>query len=326
MNRLALLLIFLSAELFACTGNFSSCRQKLIDSHSLVNTQLQIALSDSRRLVYADRTPESVTVVKEDPFLGLYLIEDTQPFRHPFSFDERTAKQVAAIDELFIVPGAIVQAQQGLNRLARFDQPVAEHGILTDPCCSLLGVITERGLIEKVYLEHFLEEGGNYADAGMRAETQNGKIMVTSVDPYFTGNPFKTGDRIIGYKHKKARSAEAFMQTTLFHKPGASVNINVEREGVLRELTVTLQPRFGGGLISDTYLERLGIRMDAKLQLTHIENRAQKLGLRTGDRVLRLNGTAVSSHQELRHAVSNAGQGASMLIERDGFQFFIALP
>jgi hypothetical protein len=83
------------------------------------------------------------------------------------------------------------------------------------------------------------------------------------------------------------------------------------------------QQRYGGGQMSDTFLESKGIYLDEKLTIKSLDKEFQKYGLLVGDRLLEVNKVGVKTQEELRSYLENFKDYSALLFERDNFQFFV---
>jgi len=218
----------------------------------------------------------------------------------------------------------IVKRQLGLNHLARFSKKTSFPALLTNSCCALEGIATYRGVIEKSYLRHFLQtKEMEYGDIGIRLEEQNTQSVVSAVDPFFKENPFKYGDIIVSFDNKKVHSASRLMQKILFAQQGSWHTVKVKRDNKLLSLRVCTSKRYGGGVLSDTFLERFGIFFDKKLTIVKITNKFKNYGLAVGDRLLGVNGVLVKAQSELRKYLQKDKSSFSLLFERKNFEFFV---
>jgi len=221
---------------------------------------------------------------------------------------------------------SIVQRQLGLNSFAKLRQPLIVPSLLTTACCSLSGVVSSRGVIEKEYLAHFMaskEQRVVYGDIGIRLQQHKKSAVVSAKDPFFEKNPLQKGDRIVAFDGKKVYSAAALMRSILFSKIGSKHTLLYEREGKKKKTTIIVQKRYGGGYVSDTFLEKKGLYFDAKLHLTKISGAFSNYGLKVGDRLIQVNKKAVKSQKELRNYIEKHHNIASLLFERNGFEFFV---
>ena len=321
--RLLLLTCVAFFNLFACSGGYSSCVDKVQDAHALQNSTLYIPVNSKYRLVQSTSKPYA-SIVRYDPFLALYLVKDTNPFAYPFTINTKIKSPLAMVTDTKSCLVTIVQKQVGLNSFAKLDQPLIIPSLLSTSCCSLAGLVTAKGVIEQAYLAHFLaNKEVVYADMGIRVQQEKDKVVVSAKDPFFANNPLKKGDVIVAMDSKKVHSAAALMQRILFAKVGSKHSVHYLREGKKKQASIILQKRFGGGYVSDTFLEKKGLYFDAKLHLTKIGGEFRNYGLKVGDRLIQVNKKAVKSQKELRNYIEKHHNIASLLFERNGFEFFV---
>lgn len=327
MRALLIGALFFSLSLFACSGDFALCKQKFNDAGVAQNGSLAVPIAGSNLLIYTPNTPQA-DIERANPFLGLYIVKSSDPFPFPFTLTGAKPAKTIAVDGYIALPGKVVEGQKGLNRLGRFEHPLADPALLMDACCALEGVITRRGVIEKSYLEHFLQSKGStvYGDAGIRIEPDGPGAEVESVDPFFKANPLRPGDRIRAFDGVAVRNGEALMKQILFGAPGSVHTMEVERSGQRLQCSVTLQQRKGGGLVSDTYLERFGLRFDREMRVLKVGSDPAVSGVMPGDRLLQVNTQMVEFDDDVRAALAEQEERASLLFERDGFQFFVDIP
>ena len=320
--RLLLLITSFFFNLYACQDNYAPCIQKALDSHSLVNNTLSIPISKTERLVYAHATPNA-TILKSDPFLNLYLIKTSEPFAYPYSISNHLKNKII-ITKKRAISGKYLKNQIGLNHLAQWSKKVADNAMVVDSCCFLEGISTQRGVIQKAYLRHFIESKSSlYGDIGIRLEQQRGEVRVAASDPFMKPNPFKKGDIILSFDKKGVKSASVLMQKILFSKLGSRHSVEIRRGHKLLKVSTLTQRRYGGGALSDTFLERYGLFFNKSLVVRDVHGRFLKDGLHVGDRLLAVNGKKVKSQKALREYLEKYKKYSSLLIERNNFQFFV---
>lgn len=325
MLRLFLVINFLLLNLFACKGGYESCKQKIIDSSTIQNSSLSIPIKNNQRIIYSKRTPNT-KILKHDPFLNLYIVEDKSNFKHPFQINYKLQLGTAAVNSKHTIEGEITKKQVGLSFFALFSEPVSAPSILTSSCCSLEGIVTPEGIIEKDYINRFITtKDTRYADIGIRVKDAKGCVEVGSVDPYYLNNPFKKGDCIVKYNGAKISDAASLMKKILFSKIGSSYSVTLKRDKKLLTLKPKTYERHGGAYLSDTYLENQGIFFDNKLNIVKITKKFPNNELKVGDRLIKVNGVYVSNKQELKNYISKYKEFSFLLIERDHFQFFVKI-
>jgi hypothetical protein len=322
--RLYLLFHLFLLDIVACqSGFYSSCVQKINDANAIINETLSIPVSANRRLIYSTTAPQE-HILKHDPFLGLYLVKDNTSFAYDFKLNTRLNLQSAVVDKQRAIGGKVISHQVGLNKLALFNHGYRSPALLLDSCCVLEGLATTRGIIEQPYISHFLSNAAaGYGDIGVRLEERQGGVYVVGSDPFMQNNPFKKGDIIVAFDGAQARSAQSVMQKILFSKIGSRHKVRVKRSSKTFDVVATTHKRYGGGFISDTFLESKGIYFDENLAIKEVFGEFKKYGLLVGDRLLWVNGVSVKNQMQLRAYMQDFKDYSSLLFERRDFQFFV---
>jgi len=325
MFRVVSLLTLLFITLSACNLGYYSCKKKIIDSSSIVAKTIQIPVKRHQRVIFSRTTPK-YKIIKYDPFLSLYLVEDKKGFRYPFKINNRTSKNLASLTNNSILEGRIVKRQIGLDSFATFSQCFFVPSVLTDNCCFLEGIATPKGIIEKAYIKRFIKAKDiSYGDIGIRVINENKKIIVKACDPFIKDNPFKKNDCIVAFNSHRVKSASSFMQNVLFSKIDSICRIRVKRGNSFITFKVFVHKRYGGGYVSDTFLEQKGIYFSKNLVVVKLEKGFKNYGLKIGDRLIKVNSVYVKSEADLRKYIENFKDFSSLLFEREDFQFFVNL-
>jgi len=321
--RLFIILNLFLLQLYACEGDYQSCQTKINDSKSIQNNLLSIPLENNRRIIYTKDIPNAV-ILKHDPFLSLYLVQDKKPFKYPFTFNMKSQNHTALIDNKKIIEGKFSQRQIGLNTFASYTKSTNDAALLMSRCCSLEGVNTSRGVIEKEYLKRFAtSKTSSYGDIGVRLIDEKGFVIVRASDPFMKNNPFHRGDCIVAFNGVKVKSASQLMQKILFSRLGSKNRVKIKRDEIFHTSSVVTTKRYGGGYISDTFLERKGIYFDKTLHIVKLEKEFENYGLKVGDRLLKLNAVTLNNQEQLRLYLEKFKDYSLMLFERDNFQFFV---
>jgi len=321
--RIVLTLAFLlSVEAFSCKGGYDSCKQKVIDSKSIQNNILQIPLKKHQRVVFSTTSPHA-KILKHDPFLSLYLIEDKKGFRYPFRINMRTPLGMGAVDNKMAIEGKILKKQIGLNSFATFSEAVFYPSILTNSCCALEGIVTPKGIIQKQYIDRFLRvKKVEYGDIGIRVKDTKKCVVVSTYNPFLKNNPFRVGDCVLGFDNKKVKDASYLMQKILFSSIGSRHKIKIKRASKIITYKVKIQKRKGGGYIDDVFLRFLGISFDKNLYIVGIEKKAKKYHLKIGDKLLQINLKDITNEEDILKSIQNK-KHLHLLFQRDNFQFFV---
>lgn len=318
MYRFLLLIQLFLFSALACPTSFTQCSDKYHDSVIEHNNTLLIPLNKTTSLLYTPTVP-NLAYIKSNRLLGLYLLKD-QNNTYPYIFTLKTSDKLVSLSSQHLKELKLKSPQIGLDKFAYY-QGANSLGILNDSCCTLHGIATSKGVIDKSYLEQFVESSeSRYADAGIRVKNSSGKVIVRAVDPYFKHGVFKLGDEILYMDRKRVSSASELMRDILFSKVGTTHYFRVQRAGRNLPLKLTFTQRFGGGLLSDTFLERFGFYFDDDLVVTQS---AQKL--KVGDKIISINKKKIENMSMFRTEVMNTPYNITLLVERHGFQFFIEL-
>ena len=323
MFRLFLALHFLLFNLYACKGGYTACIQKAKDANVIQKELLRIPLKNARCLLFTKQIPNR-QIVKYDPFLSLYLIKDTKPFAYPYDINMRLQLGTAILNEKKAKEGRFIHKQVGLNSFAKYNQSLPTPALISSSCCSVEGIATAKGVIQKEYIKHFLQsKQTGYSDIGIRVYDENNQVIVDASDPFMKDNPFKVNDCIVMYDNKKVRNAAILMRKILFSKLGSKHKVKVKRGEKFLTFWVQSQKRYGGGFLSDTFLEQKGIYFDESLHVSSLGKTFQNYGLKIGDRLIQVNGVRIKNQNELRRYIENFKDYSSLLFERNKFQFFV---
>lgn len=323
MLKLFIALNILFLNLYACRGGFDSCKQKIIDSKSIKNQKLQIIIAKHKRLVFSDTTPKA-KILKHDKFLNLYLIKDKKGFKYPFRINNKLTLGTAAVNKKMVLEGKILKHQVGLNQLAKYNQTLFSPSILLNSCCALEGIVTPNGIIEKEYITRFLKiKKVQYSDIGIRVKDTKKLVKVYASNPFMKNNPFKVDDYILSFDGKKVTNASSLMRWILFCKVGSKHKVKIRRYAKVLSVNVVTKKRYGGGFISDTFLEFLGLSFDKTLHVEKISKKAQKYQLLLGDQLIQINEEDVKTKEDILKKLQKSKKSTYLLFQRDNFQFFI---
>lgn len=323
MLRLFIAINILILHLYACKDGFEACRLKTVESQSIVNETLQIPVQNNQRLIFSQKTPNA-KIIKHDPYLSLYLVEDTKKFKYPFRVNMNISLGTIGVDGKSVIEGKIVKEQVGLNSFAKFSEPLSTPSLLLNSCCALEGIITPQGIIEKEYIDRFLKiKTVSYSDIGIRVQDAKKMVVVTGSNPFMKDNPFKVDDTVLELNSKKVKNSAEFMRDILFSKIGAVHKIKIKRDMKILTFSVMTQNRVGGGFLSDTFLEFFGISFDKDLCIIKIEKKAEQYGLKLGDKLLQVNMSDIQNAQDISRLLDNCTKSVNLLFQREQFQFFV---
>jgi len=171
------------------------------------------------------------------------------------------------------------------------------------------------------YIEHFLKSGGVYGDLGIRIKRCRDGLVIASIDP-FLQTPFQVGDRILMLNGKRVTSKAEFEQKILFARVGSEFSVELFRCGKKEVLKVKIYRRKGGGYLSDTFLERKGVYVDAHLKVI----RSTYAKIQKGDRLKVIDGHRVATQEDVRKWLSNVSNERFLIgLERRGLDIFIPM-
>ena len=320
MLHLLFSILFLALPLFA-QFNYSLCSKKLKDSHAKENN-LALSVSNNLRL-YFKTPPKDASIIKSNPFLSLYLVREKDSFAYPFELT-KSSQNLVLLEKDSYQKIQIMQNQIGLDHLgyAKTKKIIAP---IVSKCCKVYGVNTPSGIIEYPYLKRFLKDKDTvYSDIGIRVKDKNRQIIIVAIDP-FHKKGLKRGDIILSFDGHEVKSSASLMQDILFSTINSSHTLKIKRIGIVKTLKLQTYKRFGGGFISDTFLEQKGIYLRDGLEIDHLSDNAKKYSLKNGDKILQVNGYDVKTEEDIRHFISEYKDFVMLLIQRDGFQFFVKI-
>lgn len=323
MLRFVALFTLFTLYLYGCNGGYGSCERKLKDSHSIHNHLLSLPVTKHTRLLYSKTKPKGI-IIKHDPFLALYLIEDKKGFTFPFRANAKLLLGVALVDASHAIEGKIIKHQIGLNHLAQFSEKIFTPSVLLTSCCSLEGIATPDGIIERAYIEHFLKtKKVEYGDIGIRIKDEKNLVTVESVNPFLAHNPFVVDDCIVAFDGKKVHNSALLMQKILFSKVGSYHNVKIKRKKKFYTYRIKVLKRKGGGEKSDTFLEFLGLSFDKNLHIIKIEPKAKKYKLKLGDTLVQINHQDIKTQEQIGTILAKRKKDTYLLFQRYDFQFFV---
>ncbi|QFR48470.1 PDZ domain-containing protein [Sulfurimonas lithotrophica] len=323
MLRVFFALNFLILNLLACKGGYQTCIQKVQDSNSIQRQTIQIPISKKQKLIYSNIAPDA-KIIKHDPFLNLYLIEANKSFKYPFRTNYKLSLGHAAVDNTMAIEGKFKRKQIGLNRLANFTEVVNTPALLLNSCCALEGLVTPKGIIQKEYIDNFLKNKKvAYGDIGIRADDKNDKVIISRINPFDNSIKLKKGDIVLAIDSKEVKDASFLMCEILFSDIGKKHKLKIKRDKKILTIEAITKKRFGGGAISDTFLETKGLYFANDLTILKISKNFKSYGIKVGDKLLQVNGKKVSSTFDIRKNIDDFKSHASLLFVRDDFQFFV---
>ncbi|MEI6002813.1 DegQ family serine endoprotease [Paraburkholderia bengalensis] len=168
--------------------------------------------------------------------------------------------------------------------------------------------------------------------------------LVSSVDP---GGPaakagLQPGDVILSVNGIDVADSSALPSQIAGIKPGTQADVEVWRDKATKNLKVTIgsladtkvasndnagpaqmQGRLGVAVRPLTPQEKSGASVSHGLLVQDASGAAASAGIQPGDVILAVNGRPVSNIEQLKQAVSSAGNSIALLIQRDNSQIFV---
>jgi len=168
--------------------------------------------------------------------------------------------------------------------------------------------------------------------------------LVSSVDP---GGPaakagLQPGDVILSVNGVDVADSSSLPSQIAGISPGTQADVQVWRDKSTKDLKVTIgslsdvktasnddggpaqmQGRLGVAVRPLTPQEKSGASVSHGLLVQDASGAAASAGIQPGDVILAVNGRSVSSVDQLKQAVSSAGNSIALLIQRDNSQIFV---
>ncbi len=307
--------------------DFSMCQKKVLESSFVVGSSRAFVIKNGEAIIASKTTPADVNILKSDSFLGLYLIEAKRDVK-PMELDaEYENKELAIVDKNEYRQGKVLDIGSPLLQKGLFSQKSGYGSAVVSICYRLHGLgVDGSSIISAKYIKNFLDrEPVSYAQFGVETMYKDGHALVKKSDPFYTGNGLLEDDKIYEIDGMKFENIRDFEESYIYKKIGSTINIGFMRNGKKYSTTAVLEPL---GLYRDTFLSRLGVEMDGSLRITKNSSTLPGLKwLKSGDKIMRIQQIPVSSKAKLDSLFSKITDPiVSVLLERDGFQFFVEIP
>jgi len=293
------------------------------------SASMSICLSKKSDQLSLDRLKQDKSFIAYDRFLGIAF------FRHKFKkeildlkpLNTYSFKQaIAFITPTQLTPTALYKRGVGLDYLPEVKDNMPFGSIVGVKCYKALGIgVGKKQFIPEELIILAQQKQERYGDIGIRLDEQ-GKVFRRDI--YFSKNPFRVGDEIIGIDNTPLGSAFERAIGILSLTPDTQHCIHYKRNGKPLKYCLKVEKRFGGGRLPDTFLERFGLLFNHDLSLKEPSQNsfAQKRRLHEGDRLLAIDGKSVKSYADIIEIISKKSIAFTrLLFERDDFQFFVEI-
>lgn len=322
MNIWLFLLLFFYSYSSCAFAN--ECRKFFPGSLKVIDGYPAFAVAKDRFISL--KCPKDKKIIAYDHFKGLCLFKDTA--KKPFHLTKHRT-------ELFFCQSDKPKAVTILSYPSsiypgRIKENVKKRGALFGECCHFAGVIDLDGEWYGVTsIKKLLHKNIKHSDIGVRFSLKGKQVVIESVNP-FLKLPLLPGDRVKKIEKIKYPTLKQVRDIIDSCKIGRKIFMEIVRDKKSFKYKVECFKRVGGGKISDTFLENLGVWFNKKLVISDIDKRGigYKNGLRKGDRLLKIDKKIVSTQMDVQRVMSSYAVKKSMpktiLWERKGFQFFLS--
>jgi hypothetical protein len=254
------------------------CQKKLIKSLFFADGEKRSWLVDDKQAVlFSEKVPYRLDIIRSVPQFGIYFI------RHGLSIGKdkdgealrirRIRNNIRfVIDDIGYYEGRRIQKQIA-SRPALFSKSVPANSLVFSGCCVMDGIsLGNQKYVSAQFIQRAMKHDENFlSDIGARFVKEDQSIYVYRVNPFFTDNPFLEGDRLVFLNGKEYTDLETLQLDIMFVKNGTTMKATIERNGEVFDVSVTAMAFLGGGVLSDTFLESLGIWFDDKLNIIHLK-------------------------------------------------------
>ena len=326
-----LLFMFLTLVLFAgvdpIKSDFEVCKNKNRISFVKIGRYNAVAVSKHTLLFFSKRYIRGY--IKRDPFLGLYLFKYPKELK-PVKFTEfaEVKKNIGIIGDTDFDTGEIVSLSNGLDISAKINKKAKQNSLIECVCCRAFGLSNGGyNFIDSDFIIRFLaKKRVSYAESGLKFEQKGSHIYVKEKNPFLKHLYIPVGSMIIKIDGKKFDRVSTLSKYILFSKIGKVIDISYKYGKKIYHQKIKLKRKITGGLIPQTYLESIGLWINYKLRISYIvkNSLAQKLGLKKGDKLLKINKNFIKSYSQIKKVLSKIrDKQIYLLLSRNDFQFFV---
>ena len=312
--------------------DFRQCYKKNSNSFVYFGDIRAVAVTKNLAVAYSKTKPQ-VPYVKFDPFLNLYLFKSNKPLKPIKLRSTHTLKLgewIAGMDDSSLYAGNFAKSSDLLDSFYLQNAKLEKNSIISCLCCEVYGLgIGAGSFIGSEYIKRFINAKNiYYGDIGVRFEKKAKSFVVKSKDPLFIQQNLEVGDKILKINGKKIYSLKQLNQTILFSKPKSSITIELKRKNKILKKNIIIQPRNGGGYLSDSFLEKKGIFFSKDMKIKRINKKSfgEINGLKVGDKLIQIDHKKIENQNDLKKYLSKTkNKEVQLLFDRKDFQFFVKL-
>lgn len=322
-----LFVAYLYAGVEPIKSDFKACFNKHYHSFVKIGSKTGVAVSKHKVLLFSKRYMRGYA--KRDPFLGLYLFKRAKKLQ-PVKFIDfsKVRKNVGVIGNSDFDIAEITSFSNGLDIPAKLNKKVKPNRLIDCVCCRPFGLSRGgMGFIDSDFILRFLEKRRvTYADSGLKFEQKKSNIYIKEKNPFFKGLYIPVGSQVVKVDGKRYENVSSLSKYILFSKIGKVINITYKYGRKIHHQKIKLKRKITGGLISQTYLESIGLWINYKLRVAYVakNSRAFKLGIKKGDKLIKINKHFIKSYPDIKKALLKiADRKIYLLLSRDDFQFFV---
>ena len=321
--------------------DFSQCYEKNRQSVVYFGKTRAIAISEKQAVAYSKEKP-SVPYARYDYLSNLYLFDSPKPLipiKLKATSELKMGEWLESMTDNSLIAVNASKIGKSANEFFEFGGSGEVNSIVGGLCCDMYGLgIGDKFFIGSEAIEQFINgQTASYAELGARFTEGNESVVVDFIDPNFKDSKLKVGDRITMLNGKKVNNLAEFSEVLKALKDAPKVSAKIQRndawieENILgaspkkvvpKKVTKLPEPK------KESYLHNKGFKFDNDLNIIDIARGsfAEQSGLKVGDRLMQIDGTAVEkiSTAEALLAKSRTRE-SSLLFDRNDFQFFVTM-
>jgi hypothetical protein len=305
--------IFSSGFLFANP----LCRQKIEKELFLINDYQTWIIDSNHSFAFIPNQinlnikSKDINISKRDPILGLSLFESKIKFtnnKEPIKIRIPRKPHRFVMTKNMYTLGYISKPQIGLN-FGEFSEILDDNLRIINGCCATNGItIGNNKFIDIDFISHFINSSNSeLSDLGIFFIDKNSSIFIKYSNPFFENNKFLEGDEVLYVNNHRPEKLEKLLKNILFSKVGSVFQFEVLRNKELLEFNMTTAELKSGGLLSDSFMENLGIWFDEGLFVANIHKKSAfaKNDLKPNYKIININDIEVKSEEDIKKYFSS---------------------